>query len=258
MTAKDIGREFMNSVVLVQSDSGSGSGFVVGSEGYVVTCEHCVPPRGEVRVSYRTPVAGQPLTKPAVATIVKTDRAHDLALLKIAAGKLKPVRLGSNSALESGSRVTAIGNPGVAKAILDFTMTDGIVSNPRREIEGHGYIQTNASFNRGSSGGPLFDDHGSVIGMIAAKADIESTGFAIPSLDIIGFLVGAATKPEKDIGLQRQWHDKSEKFSVDARLVAVTADKIMLLTTDGRELNIEKTRFCKPDQELIEFFSAAK
>src|SRR5262249_19009662 len=109
MSAKDIGREYMSSVVVVQSDGESGSGVVLGRDGYKVTCKLCIPPQGELRVVYRTHVPGRPATKTAVATIVKTDRAHDLALIKIAATKLPPVRIGSSSDLEAGARVTAIG-----------------------------------------------------------------------------------------------------------------------------------------------------
>ena len=134
-------------------------------------------------------------------------------------------------------------------------MTDGIISSPQRTIEGHKFIQTSASLNPGSSGGPLFDDHGVVIGMIAAKANIEATGFAVPASEIIDFLVRSAEKSDKEIGLQRQWHDDSNRFSVGAKLIAVTSDKVKLLTDDGRELEIERSRLCKPDRELLKLFA---
>ena len=101
MTAQDIGHEFMKSVVLIKSEESSGSGFVVGSEGFIVTCEHCLPNNGETKVVYHRPEDQSSYTR--TATIVKTDPERDLALIKIGAGKLRSVRLGSSTDLESGA-----------------------------------------------------------------------------------------------------------------------------------------------------------
>ena len=75
--------------------------------------------------------------------------------------------------VESGEPVTIIGNPGLGGQILDYTMTQGIVSNARRELRHQTLIQTSAAVNPGSSGGPMFNSKGLVIGLVVLKGDIE-------------------------------------------------------------------------------------
>ena len=87
----------------------------------------------------------------------------------------------TNSAIESGEDVTVIGNPGLGDAILTQTLTTGVVSNPTRQFEDQTYIQTSVAVNPGTSGGPLFNSQGQVIGMIVSKANLEGTSFAIPA-----------------------------------------------------------------------------
>jgi S1-C subfamily serine protease len=119
------------------------------------------------------------------ATVVGTDKVHDLALLKIDAPDLQPVVLADSSQLAVGEKVYAIGNP----FGLSGTMTQGIISSIR-SIRGSGgapiedAIQTDAAINPGNSGGPLLNSRGEVIGintMILSNADQNAgIGFAIP------------------------------------------------------------------------------
>jgi S1-C subfamily serine protease len=258
MSAKEIGRSFMDAVVVIESDRGSGTGFVVGSEGYILTCEHCLSTGQECRVRLRSPNQSDSAT--ATATLIAADRKRDLALVKIAGEKPLPfVQMGESGSLEAGDRVTVIGNPGLStRTILDYTMTEGIVSNPRREIEGLQMIQSSAAVNPGSSGGPMFNDRGRVVGMVVAKAGIEAAGFAIPTSEIVEFLVRSADKNGESLRLTRQWRDASGNFSVDAQLLEVTAQQVKLKTKDGREITIERSRLCKPDQALLEAIVPAK
>ena len=159
---------------------GQGSGFVLDKGGHVLTNYHVVAGanRGvEVMLSNK---------RRYKATVVGTDRVHDLALLKIDAPDLQPVTLADSSGLNVGQKVYAIGNP----FGLTGTMTRGIISSIRsiRGSEGapiEDAIQTDAAINPGNSGGPLLNSRGEVIGintMIASNGADQSSGigFAIP------------------------------------------------------------------------------
>ena len=97
--------------------------------------------------------------------------------------------------MESGEPVTVIGNPGAGDAILSHTMTNGIVSNPKRDFDGQTFIQLSAAVNPGNSVGPLFDQHGNVAGLVALKARIEGASFAVPSESLKNFLREAVRTP---------------------------------------------------------------
>ena len=159
---------------------GQGSGFVLDKGGHVLTNYHVVAGanRGvEVMLSNK---------RRYKATVVGTDRVHDLALLKIDAPDLQPVILADSGGLAVGQKVYAIGNP----FGLTGTMTRGIISSIRsiRGSEGspiEDAIQTDAAINPGNSGGPLLNSRGDVIGvttLIASNGAEQSSGvgFAIP------------------------------------------------------------------------------
>jgi S1-C subfamily serine protease len=159
---------------------GQGSGFVLDKAGHVLTNYHVIEGanRGiQVTLSNK---------KSYKASVVGSDKVHDLALLQIDAGNLQPVTLADSSELAVGQKVYAIGNPfGLAG-----TMTRGIISSIRSIRTNGGApiedaIQTDAAINPGNSGGPLLNSRGEVIGintMIASNGAEQSSGigFAIP------------------------------------------------------------------------------
>ena len=157
---------------------GQGSGFVIDKEGHILTNYHVIADAREVWVTLHN-------RKKFKATIVGTDRAHDLAVVQIKAADLQPITLGDSSNLQVGQKVYAIGNPfGLAG-----TLTRGFVSSIRQVQEPDGMvieeaIQTDAAINPGNSGGPLLNWHGEVIGintMIASSVGQSAgIGFAIP------------------------------------------------------------------------------
>jgi serine protease Do len=156
--------------------SSLGSGFIISSDGYVVTNNHVVASGGDivVRLSRGTEHA---------ARVVGTDPATDLALLKIEAATLAVLPLGDSDRLQVGEPVMAIGNP----FGLDQTVTTGIVSAKERFIGSGPYdefVQTDASINPGNSGGPLLDSRGAVVGINSAifsqSGGSIGIGFAIP------------------------------------------------------------------------------
>lgn len=171
----------------VASASASGSGFILTSDGYVVTNNHVVEGATSVTVKLYN---GDEYD----AEIVGTDEMNDVALLKIDATGLQTVTIGDSDQIEVGEEVIAIGNP---LGELTFTMTAGVVSALDREINTDGkpinMLQTDVAINSGNSGGPLFDMNGNVIGITSAKysgstssgASIEGISFAIPINDAL-------------------------------------------------------------------------
>jgi len=169
LTPKQVYDSAKDSVAYITTGSGTGSGFVVSSDGYVVTNAHVVEDnQGTIKVKVGD---GKELD----GKLVGEDASTDLALLKISATGLKPLSLADSSGVQVGDPAYAIGNP----FGLDRTLTVGVVSALQREISSpNGYsidnvIQTDAAINPGNSGGPLFNAAGQVIGV---NSQIESTG----------------------------------------------------------------------------------
>jgi S1-C subfamily serine protease len=160
-------------------EEGQGSGFILDKAGHVLTNFHVIADANRIVVKLSD-------KHDYTATIVGSDRVHDLALLQIKAPNLEPVTLADSSDLVVGQKVYAIGNP----FGFNGTMTRGIISSIRsiRGSEGapiEDAIQTDAAINPGNSGGPLLNSRGEVIGintMIATGGVEQSSGigFAIP------------------------------------------------------------------------------
>jgi serine protease Do len=156
--------------------SSLGSGFILSSDGYVVTNNHVVASGGDIIVRLAR-------GSEHPARVVGTDPPTDLALLKIDTANLAVLPLGDSDKLQVGEPVMAIGNP----FGLDQTVTTGIVSAKERFIGSGPYdefVQTDASINPGNSGGPLIDSRGAVVGINSAifsqSGGSIGIGFAIP------------------------------------------------------------------------------
>ncbi|HBR69124.1 MAG TPA: serine protease [Rhodospirillaceae bacterium] len=156
-----------------------GSGFIIDAEkGYVVTNNHVIKDADEIRVILHD-------DESVPAEVVGRDEKTDLAVLKITTDKkLTAVHFGPSEHLRVGDWVVAIGNP----FGLGGTVTAGIISARKRDINSgpyDDYLQTDASINRGNSGGPMFDLNGNVIGINTAifspSGGSVGIGFAIPS-----------------------------------------------------------------------------
>jgi serine protease Do len=181
-----------------------GSGFVISADGYVVTNNHVVTPEGQGEIQSIS-VTLSDGTEYA-AKLVGRDAQSDLAVLKIDAGKNLPfVKFGNSEAARVGDWVIAIGNP----FGLGGTVTSGIVSAVHRSSGASRYIQTDASINRGNSGGPLFDMKGNVIGInnaiFSPTGGNVGIGFAIPAdiaSPIIDKLVKGQTIERGYLGVQ--------------------------------------------------------
>ena len=161
-----------------------GSGFVISADGYVVTNNHVVTADGRGQVEEISVTMPDGTEYPA--ELVGNDPLSDLAVLKIQADRRLPyVEFGDSAHTRVGDWVIAIGNP----FGLGGTVTSGIVSAVYRSTQVGGaydrYIQTDASINRGNSGGPLFDMQGNVIGInnaiFSPSGGSVGIGFAIPA-----------------------------------------------------------------------------
>ncbi len=162
---------------------GSGSGFVISSEGYIITNEHVVGKADKIRVTFDD-------GRQALAKLVGVDPPTDLAVIKVDLTGLTPVTLGDPSEMEQGDWVIAIGAP----FGLEHTLTVGVISATGRNLPSsrsnrfaqyNNYLQTDASINPGNSGGPLLNLRGEVIGVntmiLSESGGSEGIGFAIPS-----------------------------------------------------------------------------
>jgi S1-C subfamily serine protease len=156
---------------------GAGSGVVIQSNGYILTCNHVIEGASKIKVTLRN-------KKSYTAKVVGADSDNDIAVLKINAVGLSAATYGDSSKLSVGDKVVAIGNP---LGELSNTATTGIISARNRNLTIDGkkmnLLQTDASINPGNSGGALFNSSGNLIGIVVAKStgsDVEGLGFAIP------------------------------------------------------------------------------
>ena len=168
------------------TSAASGSGFIISSDGYILTNFHVIESSNSVTV---TTYDGTEYD----AEIIGYDQSMDIAVLKIDAKELVPVVLGRSETLNVGDDVIAIGNP---LGELTFSLTRGVVSALDRQVTLSGnvtmeLIQTDCAINSGNSGGALFNMYGEVVGITNAKysssssgASIDNIGFAIPVDDI--------------------------------------------------------------------------
>jgi S1-C subfamily serine protease len=251
-TSAQIAADYSDSVVIVRTGNSTGTGFFVGTSGLVLTAAHCVSPMDAVEVVYHS--QGKADEKNTTeASIVYRDRKTDLALLKIKVTKpLHPVVLADPIDVKSGEDVTIIANPGLGTDVLDNTVTTGIISNVKRMIAGSPYIQSSAGVNPGSSGGPMFDRSGQVIGVVVLKAGIEGVGFAVPPMSIARFLLKATRHDIKQGLLERAWVDAQMKNEIPGGLMRIEKDSVTLLDQkSGQSQTHLLSDFSPGDQKLL-------
>ena len=187
----------------------AGSGFIISKDGLIVTNNHVIDASKKITVEL-------PDKRSFTATLVGTDPATDIALLRIKSEKPLPtVEFGNDRALRVGDWVVAVGNP----FGLSNSVTAGIVSSIGRDIGAGNYndfIQIDAPINRGNSGGPTFDLRGQVIGMnsmiFSPSGGSVGIGFAIPATTI------------HDVVAQLQTHGKVSRGYLGAEIQSMTPE----------------------------------
>ena len=213
-----------------QPFKGLGSGFIIGSDGLILTNAHVVKEAKDVVVKLQD-------RREYVAKVLGVDAATDIAVLKIDAKGLPVVRFGQPSKLMVGDYVLAIGAP----YGLDQTATSGIISAKGRSLPSESgenfvpFLQTDAAVNPGNSGGPLFDAAGNVVGInsqiYSRTGGFQGVSFAIPidvALTIKDQIVatGHATHARLGVSIQPLTQDLAESFGLDrpdGALVATVA-----------------------------------
>jgi len=201
-----------------------GSGFIISSDGYVLTNNHVVADADEiiVRLSDRSELQ---------AKLVGTDPRTDVALLKVEGKNLPTVKLGDSEKLKVGEWVLAIGSP----FGFDHSVTKGIVSAKGRTLPNDTYvpfIQTDVAINPGNSGGPLFNMNGEVVGInsqiFTRSGGFMGLSFAIP----IDVAIDVSDQLKKDGKVSRGWlgvviqevnKDLAESFGLDKPAGALVA-----------------------------------
>ena len=171
-----------------QVESGAGSGVIISSDGYILTCAHVVDGASTITVTIGD--------KDYTATLVGEDTTSDIAVIKIDADGLTPATVGNSDSLKVGQSVMAVGNP---LGELGGTVTGGMISALNRSVTIQGsssvntmsLIQMDASVSPGNSGGGLFNMNGELVGIVNAKSsssDAEGLGFAIPINDVAAMI----------------------------------------------------------------------
>ncbi|QFT31072.1 putative periplasmic serine endoprotease DegP-like precursor [Labrenzia sp. THAF82] len=225
-----------------------GSGFVIdGEEGIIITNNHVIEGADEVTANFND---GTKLK----AEILGTDEKTDLAVLKVVPKTpLKAVQLGDSDAIRVGDWVMAIGNP----FGLGGTVTVGIVSARNRDINSGPYdnfIQTDASINRGNSGGPLFDMQGNVVGIntaiISPSGGSIGIGFAIPAKTATRVIdqlreFGETRRGWLGVRIQEVTDEIAESLGMDEAMGALVAG----VTEDGPASKAE----IEPGDVIIKF-----
>ena len=205
-----------------------GSGFVIDSDGIIVTNHHVVAGADEIVATFHD---GSKLP----AEVVGSDAAIDIAVIRVSPeSSLSSVSFGDSDSVRPGDRVIAIGNP----FGLGGTVTSGIVSARNRDINAGSYddfIQTDAAINRGNSGGPLFNSSGEVIGVntaiISPSGGSIGLGFSVPSssaVEIIDQLInfGEARRGWLGVRIQSVSEDIAASLGLDEPKGALVSEVI--------------------------------
>ncbi|MFK7893500.1 MAG: Do family serine endopeptidase [Granulosicoccus sp.] len=203
---------------------GFGSGFIISEDGYVITNAHVVDNADEIRVGLNN-------RREYAATLIGSDTASDIALLKLDAEDLPTVKIGNSDKLKVGEWVLAIGSP----FGFEHTATQGIVSALARSLPDDTYvpfIQTDVAVNPGNSGGPLFNTDGEVVGVnsqiYSRSGGYQGLSFAIPinvAMSIADQLrdKGFATRGWLGVSIQNVDQALAESFGLDKPTGALIA-----------------------------------
>jgi len=204
---------------------GQGSGFMISSDGYILTNTHVIDEVDEVVVKLND-------KREFRAKVIGTDKRTDVALLKINASNLPSVRIGDPARLKVGEWVLAIGAP----FGFENSATAGIVSAKGRSLPQENYvpfIQTDVAVNPGNSGGPLFNLRGEVVGMnsqiISRSGGYMGLSFAIPidvAMDVADQLKtgGKVNRGRLGVSIQEVTADLAESFGLGSPRGALVAD----------------------------------
>jgi len=228
-----------------------GSGFIISSDGFIITNHHVVDGADEVLVRLND-------KRELAAEIIGSDEFSDIALLKVEASNLPVVEIGDPSKLRVGEWVLAIGSP----FGFDQSATAGIVSAKERSLPRANYvpfIQTDVAINPGNSGGPLFNMHGEVVGInsqiYSRTGGFMGLSFAIPvdvAMDVVQQIKdkGSVSRGWLGVYIQEVTYELAQSFQLDKPVGALVSQVIdgspaqksgiqagdVILSFNGREI----------------------
>jgi S1-C subfamily serine protease len=215
-----------------------GSGFVISSDGFIITNNHVIENAESIRVSF---IDGRSVN----AEIKGTDASTDIAVIKIDESNLKALTLADSAELQAGQIAIAIGNP----MGLQYTVTAGVVSALGRTLRANNgrliddVIQTDAALNPGNSGGPLVNSQGKVIGVnTAVIASAQGLCFAISSnlaAQIAGQLILHGKVKRAQLGIAAQLVNLTPRMIAANKLETKTGVYIFEIVPDGNFYNSE-------------------
>ena len=242
----------LNATVVVKNGAGTGSGFFISPDGFILTANHVVAHANTVTVKTH---AGKEMT----AAVVRQNKSQDVAILKIDQPSPDCFSLAKDTPL--GTEMFGIGAP--AGEELAFSVSKGIVSG-KREFEGRQYIQTDTSLNPGNSGGPLVNYNGEVIAVVSWKLSIpgfEGIAFGVPiqhAFDSISLTAGAkTTMSNAEIMLARNATTASEStVFVDSddpsRWEAIRRERVKAQQAEIARRKIRREQLAKMEQSAHE------
>lgn len=253
--AKAVARVEKATVVII-TDVGFGSGFLTSADGTVITNYHVIQGSSKLTVKIQKQASREQVEMPD-PRVLAIDVANDLVYLKlppapaeVAEDGLYPYLRVRREAVRSGEDVFAVGSPGAGNMVLDYTVTKGIISNPKRDMDGQPTIQTSCPVNPGNSGGPLCDNRGTVVGVVVAKGrQVEAVTFAIPVPQVVNILEHSGQDPyavpEGGLAAWERKHDPLAQMRREAQ-TTLAQNAIPLpgmatslnLSPDGRSLLI--------------------
>ncbi|HVO35656.1 MAG TPA: trypsin-like peptidase domain-containing protein, partial [Gemmatimonadales bacterium] len=245
-------RDFFHNPTGPRIVQGSGSGFIVSQDGYILTNNHVVAGADKVKVTLLD-------NRKFDARVIGRDPRTDVAVIKIDADHLTPLAFGNSDDARIGDWVLAIGNP----LDLQFTVTAGIVSAKGRGLAGLGddndryriqdFIQTDAAINPGNSGGPLVNLQGEVIGINAAIASqtgfYSGYGFAVPinlARRVMDDLIATGRVQRAALGIQI-----AEITPEDADAVGLSEIKGVVVSSFPSETSPAKAAGIQPGDVIV-------
>lgn len=218
-----------------------GSGFVIHPDGLIVTNYHVVKNSRAIFVKFKNS------KHYSAARMVNSDPEKDIAIIKINNAGLKAVTMGNSNNIKIGEKVVAIGNP----LGLESTVADGLISAMRTVENGRKLLQTSVPLSTGSSGSPLFNLNGEVIGVnMSGRTDGQNLNFAVPINSVRSLMLSAGySDPEKNTGFELYTVKPKDTLYNIAKIFNTTSVKIMKLNNlpdskiiAGKQLKIPTNR----------------
>ncbi len=222
----------------IQETPASGSGFVISTDGYLVTNHHVIERAGSVKATFADGSTFQ-------AALIGSDPSTDIAVLKVYGGDLKPLQFADSDQLQPGQIAIALGNP----MGLQYTVTAGVVSATGRTLRANNgrliddIVQTDAALNPGNSGGPLVNTEGRVIGVnTAVIASAQGLCFAISS-NLAGYVTGCLIMNGKvrraHLGIAAQLVNLTPRMIAANQLKTKTGVYVFDILADANAVNHE-------------------